>query len=184
MNTHMKTYMSFFRTFMAALIVASLLYAAVPVRVAHAATFEVNNSGDNGDDDPLDGVCDDGFGACTLRAAIEQANYVNDADLIQFSGSMTISLPGPTPLPTISESVTIDGTGYNIVIDASLVVGNGFTISANNVTIRGLELFGPGGHGIHMAGVSTVLIDDMLLYNGTGVTGDGINMSGVTGVTV
>jgi CSLREA domain-containing protein len=185
MNNHMKTPISFFRVFMVALLIANMMYAAMPVRIAHAATITVNNTGDGSDEDPLDGICEvtDLSNDCTLRAAIQEANYINDSDLIQFSGNLPITL-GATPLPTISESLTIDGTGNTITIDATAVVGNGFTISADNVTIQSLELFGPGGHGIHMSGVSTVLIKDMLLYNGTGGTGDGINMSGVTGVTV
>ncbi len=183
MKNHMKTYVSSFRTFMAALLIASLLYAAVPVRVAHAAAFVVDNSGDNGDANLGDGNCDDGFGACTLRAAIEQANAIASSHQISFSGNMTITL-GST-LPTITESITINGTGYNIVIDASAVAGSGFTISANNVTIWGLELFGPGNHGINITtGVSTVLIREMVLYNGSGGTGNGININGATAVTV
>ncbi len=39
-----------------------------------ALTFTVNSTGDGGDINPGDGVCDDGTGDCTLRAALMEAN--------------------------------------------------------------------------------------------------------------
>ncbi|MGD8455973.1 MAG: right-handed parallel beta-helix repeat-containing protein [Anaerolineales bacterium] len=166
---------------MAALMIVSVMLAVSPVQVAHAATFVVDDSGDAGDSNLLDGNCDDGGGNCTLRAAMEQANYVNDTDLIQFSGNMTITL-GST-LPTITEPVTIDGTGYDIVVDANAAAGNGFTINADNVTIQGLELDDPQGDGIYASGDSNILIKDMLLV-GTGDADDGIHMNAATNVTI
>ncbi|NIR34973.1 MAG: hypothetical protein GWN07_02665, partial [Actinobacteria bacterium] len=38
------------------------------------STYTVDSTADGGDADTADGLCDDGSGACTLRAAIEQAN--------------------------------------------------------------------------------------------------------------
>ncbi len=48
-----------------------LLAASSPVV---AATFTVDATYDARDADPTDGVCDDGTGACTLRAALDEAN--------------------------------------------------------------------------------------------------------------
>src|SRR5947209_19288119 len=80
--------------------------------IAHAATtFTVNSTGDGADSNVGDGVCNDGAGNCTLRAAIQQANATPGTDTINFqigSGAQTITLT--TDLPIITDSVVIDGT--------------------------------------------------------------------------
>ena len=68
-----------------------------------ATTFHVTTTADNGDNvNPTSG---------SLRKAIIDANVSAGADVIDFqipgSGVQTIS--PPSPLPTIAESVTIDG---------------------------------------------------------------------------
>jgi CSLREA domain-containing protein len=59
----------------------------------------VNSTADLTDDNLADNVCHTSAGSCTLRAAIQQANYSPAAD--------TISLPSGT------YSLTIGGTGEN-----------------------------------------------------------------------
>jgi CSLREA domain-containing protein len=39
-----------------------------------ASIFTVNSTGDAADSNPGDGICNDGTSACTLRAAIQEAN--------------------------------------------------------------------------------------------------------------
>src|SRR5215210_6449282 len=60
-----------------------------------ASTFTVNSTGDGADSNTGDGVCNDGSGNCTLRAAVEQANATSGADTIAFnipgSGVRTIA---------------------------------------------------------------------------------------------
>jgi CSLREA domain-containing protein len=51
------------------IIVLVLLLGAPPVG---AATFTVTSTGDTSDAIPGKGICDDGSGACTLRAAVEE----------------------------------------------------------------------------------------------------------------
>src|SRR3954447_12710061 len=46
---------------------------------AQATTFNVNSTADTSDATP-DGICDDGAGACTLRAAIDEANKPDSGD--------------------------------------------------------------------------------------------------------
>lgn len=58
--------------------------------------FMVNSTGDGGDSNTGDGVCNDGTGICTLRAAIEQANAHPGNDTIAFN------VPGCLPSCTIS----------------------------------------------------------------------------------
>ena len=91
--------------------------------VAHAATFTVNSTSDAPDSNTLDGVCDDGLGNCTLRAAIEQANASAGPHTIAFNigsgGSHTISLG--SVLPQIIRSVTIDGSSQPGFAGAPLI---------------------------------------------------------------
>jgi CSLREA domain-containing protein len=114
-----------------------------------ADTFVVNNTAD-----PGNGVCD-ALG-CTLREAITSANANPGADTISFniagSGVRTIS-PG-SPLPDITEAVTIDGytqpgTSANtlevgndavllIELDGTLAgAANGLNLGTNANVIRG-----------------------------------------------
>ena len=97
------------RTLLIGLVVMStlLLIGLLAAGPAHAATtFTVNSTADTGDATP-DGTCD----TCTLREAIQEANFVSGADTIAFNipsnGPHTIS-PG-SELPTITRPVTIDG---------------------------------------------------------------------------
>ena len=75
--------------------------------------FVVDTTGDADDRDPGDGRCVDEEGACSLRAALEEANaVVGGRVVIHFdipgAGPHTIVLNAP--LPTIVEPVVIDGT--------------------------------------------------------------------------
>src|SRR5919199_425514 len=87
---------------LAALLVASLLAA----RPAHAAgtTFTVNSTNDRGD-----GRCN--ATECTLAEAINFANSTPGADVINFNipGSGVHTIKPSSPLPDITEQVTIDG---------------------------------------------------------------------------
>lgn len=120
-----------------------------------AVTFTVNSTADSSDASPGDGVCDAGGGVCTLRAAIEEANALAGADTIQFavgSGPQTITIN--TPLPTVNETVTIDGTtqpGYSgtplIALDGNNASLVGMRLGGGASTIRALQIdrFGNGG---------------------------------------
>ena len=76
----------------AAVILGAFTAAAVagsagerPAPAAAFAAFVVNSRADTSDANPGDGVCADGAGACTLRAAIEEANARAGADTITFA---------------------------------------------------------------------------------------------------
>ena len=60
-------------------------WAALLPGLAAAAVFTVNSTSDLPDASPGDGACDAGSGACTLRAAVQEAN--------QTPGSDTINVP-------------------------------------------------------------------------------------------
>jgi CSLREA domain-containing protein len=85
--------------------------------------------------DPGDGTCD---ATCSLRAAIIAANADGGADIIHFDNDYTITLA--SPMPNISESLTIDGETNSIVIDGDddylTEVYLGVTASLANLTIQ------------------------------------------------
>ncbi len=156
------------------LALAALLAGQVPV--AQAATFTVDSTGDGGDSNTADSVCNDGAGNCTLRAAIEQANSLVGTDTINFSiggvGVPTIS-PG-SALPTITDPVVIDGTteGTGMVeLDGSGAgVGvDGLNITAGSSTVKGLVINSFGGDGIEMSSSGGNTIEGN--YIGTDVNG-------------
>jgi CSLREA domain-containing protein len=87
-----------------ALLLLGLQAATKP---AHAATtFTVNSTADTGDATP-DGTCD----TCTLREAIQEANFVSGADTIAFNipGNGPHTITPTTELPQITKPVTING---------------------------------------------------------------------------
>jgi hypothetical protein len=77
-------------------------------------TFTVNDAGDAGDATPGDVMCATAGGACTLRAAIQEAAA------LPACGTIVINITGITgsiilgaPLPDINHSVSINGPGAN-----------------------------------------------------------------------
>ncbi|MBV9925252.1 MAG: DUF4214 domain-containing protein [Acidobacteria bacterium] len=155
-----------------ALLALSAGLLGLAQRTAHAAgSFTVNSNGDGSDANTADGVCDDGTGKCTFRAAIEQANASPGTDTIGFNigagGLQTIVL-SKTP-PDVTDPAVIDGTtqpgyaGAPLVEILGAVNANpavtGLRITAGNSTLRGLAIgrmsvstvllggVGGGGHG-------------------------------------
>lgn len=144
--------------------------------VANATTvFVVNSSGDGADAQPGDGQCSDGLGHCTLRAALMEANAQVGSNAIQFNipGTGPHIIRPYSPLPAISEGVSIDGytqpgaqpnsnpapqglnTRLMIVLDGSQA-GNAFALTfgldtptIDGLVIRGLAIhsFGQGAIG-------------------------------------
>lgn len=113
--------------------------------VARAAGFTVTAVADAGDSSPGDGVCDDGAGQCTLRAAIEEANALPGADTITLTaGTYTLSLGELA----ITSDVVIDGNGA--IVDANLAsrvfnISGPNLVTLNDLTVRrGREIQGGG----------------------------------------
>ena len=157
------------------LTVTGVLGLAPPSALG-AVTFVVGSTGDSPDANTADGLCNDGTGACTLRAAIQQANATPGTDEIHFNipgiGPHTIA---PTSmLPTITDPVVVDGTtepdfvscsdGPVIQLDGTSVLGagdrDGLEITAGGSTVRGLVVnrFAWPGSGIDLqsAGGNTI----------------------------
>jgi CSLREA domain-containing protein len=115
---------------------------------AAADTFTVNNPVD-----PGNGICD--VVGCTLREAIDAANVSPGADIINFNiaGSGVTSIVPTTPLPDITDTVTIDGYSQPGASVNTLAVGNDAVLL--------IEL-----NGILAAGTGMVLISDSSIIRG------------------
>ena len=148
------------------------------------------------------GICDDGAGHCTLRAAIQEANSAPDASSIAFAiaGSGVKTFLPATSLPGIIEPLTIDGytqTGASpntavsprpfngtllIVIDGSTSTtpnSNGITINASNVVVRGLVVHSFSFDGFNVNGNSNIIAGSYIGTDQTGLLDKGNTERGV-----
>lgn len=135
----------------------------------------VNSMEDNSDANPGDGVCDNGTGHCTLRAAIEEANAYPGYDRIEFA------IPGPGirtiqpsyQLPWITEPLVMDATSQPgdtdtplIQLDGidagpydGLVFSDGYsTLKGLSIIHCGLEVDGQVGWGVKLQGGAANII--------------------------
>jgi len=132
---------------------------------APSATFVVTSDGDEGDRNAGDGQCASTAGPCTLRAAIEEAERSEGADVVEFRmGSGIRTIRPKTPLPIMASPITLDGTtqpGYAgaplIELDGSLLeVGDvregpgfdGLVFVNGGHALRGLSIGGFAGAGV------------------------------------
>ncbi len=122
--------------------------SAEPVAITTRGTgVTVNSTGDTDDNNPGNGLCDDGLGNCTLRAAITESNANSGSLIIDFAiGSGPRTITPASPLPDITDTTTIDATtqpGFSgtpiITLNGSSVVGtvNGFTLQGGDALVRG-----------------------------------------------
>jgi CSLREA domain-containing protein len=125
---------------------------------APPATLVVNTTADTDD-----GFCSTDPGGCTLREAINAANFNPDASIIDFqipntdpnfSGGVFTIKP-TSALPTLLSNIVLDGqsqttfggdtnsNGPEVVVNGSLVSGvGGLLISGDNDTVQGLVVNG------------------------------------------
>ncbi|MFN8371565.1 MAG: NosD domain-containing protein [Anaerolineae bacterium] len=129
-----------------------LFLVLVIVRPTSAVAFVVNSGLDTGDANPGNGICDDGGGNCTLRAAIEETNALPGADSLTFTASFGFA--PAAPYPAILDVLTIDGTAggfYPTINGAGAGAGaNGLQIdtTGGGTTIIGLQIIAFNGAGI------------------------------------
>jgi CSLREA domain-containing protein len=180
------------------LLAGLLLCASLPLQ---AATFVVNNLGDDPDGNPGDGICDIPAGGpvqCTLRAAIMEANTTTTVDFVEFSlGLITINISG-TPLPTITSGLWIDATtapSYNAAATSTLdappsvyINGSALTgttadglrsLNTDSIVVKGLGIINFPDNGIELNNGEPALLDSNWI--GVGRTG-GIAGNGGAGV--
>ena len=130
--------------------------------------YILDSSGDGSDANPGDGICDDGTGACTLRAAIEDANAVGTTVIIKIpsSGKNAVIVQPATPLPAITTTLTLDGAG-GLEIDGSLagVGANGLVLQAAGSTIQSTMIHSFDGAGIQLDGDNHSVTDNQIWNN-------------------
>ena len=171
--------------------------SAVSLLLASSGQLLVTNPDDAPDATPGDGVCDIGTGACTLRAAIQEANA--------FAGEQTIVLPSDTYTLTLAganedagATGDLDITGDVIIerntSNAGDVVISGNTLdrvfdlppgSTPRVTLRGLtiqqgQIVGSTGGGIRNTQGALTIEDSLITANRSNGSGGGISHLGGT----
>jgi len=170
------------------------------------ATFNVNDNGDAADLAVGNGICDTNAAAgdqCTLRAAIQEANFSSDTDAITFSLASGTTISLNTALPDISGNLTITGPGSGLLTVMRSAAGGTpnfriFTINDGQISISGLTVsngrsadgfagsganpggFGDFGGGIFNAGALT-MHDVIVTGNRTGDGGQGTTTGGSSG---
>ncbi|MDA7761843.1 gliding motility-associated C-terminal domain-containing protein [Crocinitomicaceae bacterium] len=127
----------------------------------HAQNFTVNTQGDSPDINLADGICEDGAGNCSLRAAVMESNALGGAHEISLpDGIYTLSIPGQgedlsaTGDIDMNSDITITGTSASgTVINADsldrvfhILPGNAVEISL--ITIEEGYAFPGNGGGI------------------------------------
>jgi CSLREA domain-containing protein len=155
--------------------------------------YLVNSTGDGADSNVGDFVCNDGFGNCTLRAAIQQSNNDGLASTINFAPGLSGQTIQPaSQLPGLSEGNTTINSDINndcapdVELDGALAGGNsnGLQIFSANNTVRGLLVNRFNGDGITIRGVGASGNTVTCNHIGTDSTGTVNRGNGHSGVNV
>lgn len=161
-----------------------LSFLAIPVSFilvssASAAVFRVNSAVDGSDADPTDGLCDDGTGFCTLRAAIEQSNANQEADDVILGETTYFLIGGPL---VITSAVRILGEIATLSIIDGKNTGSVLQIRptdpATRVTIKSVTLTHGSAGGLTISEGIVALEKCLISENVTGFTGGGIWIGG------
>ena len=171
--------------------------------VLAATTFTVNSTGDGPDSNTGDGICNDGAGNCTLRAAIQQANATSGTDTIAFQipGPGVLTIAPATALPAVTDPAVIDGytqtgaspntlaDGDNAVLLIELsgatagapggLLTNGLNITAGNSVVRGLVINRFAGAGLSLATAGQNLVEGNFIGTNAAGTAAAPNGEGV-----
>lgn len=178
------------------LLTALLMAPLVPASVVAQDSYTVTSLGDLGAwDDPdtpadesIDGVCDDGTGLCSLRAALEEAANRETSVIIHFAVSGTISSGGVYYIPDGSEitgpeglTITISGNGFsggdNITITNLIILGGAVGISVGNTNIISNNIINMSGEGIG-AGDNNTFLGNQILCGQVGISVVNTNIIG------
>jgi hypothetical protein len=170
------------------ILIMMLLSMATSTPLAHAATFDVNETSDAGDADLGDNVCDSDLDTpglqCMLRTAIEQANTLVGSD------NINLAVPGPYNLTIgqllVTSQITVNGSGSTIRRMSATnfrifnVTGTG-DLTLNDVTVRDGNVVGSGG-GILINSGGIVNILNSTISNNTAISGGGIFNNGTLNI--
>ena len=179
----------------AALLAPGNLGARSLAAPAGGSTYVVNSTADVPDPDPANPICAAANGQCTLRAAVQDANFAGGVHTITLpAGLYVLTRPGYDDNALVGDldiahDLTIQGAGSGL----SIVDGNGavtgdrvFKIlsSANVVRLSGLTIrHGQslsstvgviGGGGLYMEGAGQLQLSDVSVESNTAQNGGGI----------
>ena len=174
-NLKLRNYLLFATLIAAASVGLSHRFLDSHSKASAATTFTVTNAQD--------------AGAGSLRQAILDANANAGADVINFSiGSFQQTIVLASPLPVITDPVTIDGTTQPGFAGTPLievqpdgqVIGDGFKITGGNSVLRGLIINGFRGHAIVLeTGGGNVIEGNYIGTDKTGTVAQG-NQNGIS----
>jgi hypothetical protein len=171
--------------------------------LAAGPTFTVNSPGDAADAAP-NGICATAGGACTLRAAVMEANATSGALIVIPAGTYTLSVtPSGADDATsgdlnVTSSMTIKGAGVGVtVIEAATLGDSAFRIeSGGSLDISGLTIQHASGRsdGVSSAGGTflvvtggTLNVSDARIYlstvGGTAGKGGALYVAGTATLT-
>lgn len=180
----------------------------IPVNLL-GATITVNSQDDLPDTNVGDGFCDGNdlaFGEqCTLRAAIEEANFMSGRLTphrieFEFTGTGPFALNLGAQLPSINVPVNINGTtqagttcptrnafaDLQVVIDGGGTAGNGliFSETAGGSTLQGVAIGGFPGISVRLFGDNNLVTCNHIGVDASGTVamgsaGTGVEISGV-----
>lgn len=195
------------REFLIAVLMLSALCVTFSVS-ANAATFVVNTTNDTLDVTAGDGICADAAGACSLRAAITEANTLAGADIITLpAGTYTITIAEASDNNNLNgdfdilSDITINGAGSgSTIVEANaapgVAIGRVFHVRftapstvavINDVTVRhgryASNTFGAGIR-VDVGAASLTLSRCVVRDNLNGSSGGGVSVSGATGASL
>ena len=171
-----------------------LLGTFTATKQSASLTFVVDDTGDAVDANISNGACATAGGACTLRAAIQEANALASVNtIIVPAGTHTLTLAGnsedsaATGDLDITREVFIQGAGAATTIVAQSTNDRVFDVldllGAINVRMAGLTIAdgappaGQGGAGLQNV-ANLILLDSTVKDNAAGDSGGGIKNSG------
>lgn len=167
------------------LTLTPLVASPLPAQAA-SLSFAVTSTTDAPDANPGDGLCASiAGGACTLRAAIQEANAPVSG------GVITITLPAGTyPLTlgalNMAQAIHISGAGSTLTTVTAHNLSTVFTVattarvSLEAVTVAAGNAGSGAGGGISNAGV--LVLGDSVVSGSTAASGGGIQNSGTLGL--
>lgn len=173
-------------------VVAALALLLWQGEEAHAATFTVDSNLDLVDANIGNGVCAAAGGQCTLRAAIQEANFTVAGDTINVpAGTYTLTIAGTGEdagatgdLDILHDvninragaaTTIIDGAGLDRVID--IRPGSG-TVEISGATIKNGNTAGDGG-GIRSESALTLKNGTVVIENTAAGSGGGVYNAGM-----
>jgi CSLREA domain-containing protein len=165
-------------------VLACLIVGAVQRAGATGGeTFVVTTTADSADANPGDGVCADASSACSLRAAVMEADT--------FNGSTVITLPAGTYTLSqgelqVTKNIVIDGAGARSTIVDQAATARVFEVDSGSTSlITGITITGGSadiGGGVRVFG-TLGLTDVTITGNTASTSGGGIDLNGTVTIT-